>query len=85
MSGNPPCVDAPVTASTLAWRWRLDRSKLVLLHRYVGLVIAGFLLMAGVTGILLAWNHELYALPDPSTGAVPELANDEFFVDPYSG
>lgn len=141
MSGNPPSVDAPVTGPTWTRRWRPDRSTLVLLHRYVGLVIAGFLLMAGVTGSLLAWNHELeawaaptlwrvdrphadaprldplllrgrvqalhpdtfvaraplnarpdepvvfklYALPAPSTGAVPELANDEVFVDPYSG
>lgn len=141
MSGNPPSVDAPVSGSTWAQRWRPDRSTLVLLHRYVGLVIAGFLLMAGTTGSLLAWNHELeawaaptlwrvdrphadaprldplllrdrvqalhpdtfvarvplkarpdepvvfklYALPDPSTGAVPELANDEVFVNPYSG
>lgn len=35
------------------------RSWLVLLHRYVGLVIAGFLVIAGLTGALLVWYPEL--------------------------
>lgn len=121
-------------------RVRLDRSLLVLLHRYVGLTMAGFLLVAGLTGSLLAWNDELeavlapslflarppaaeavpidalvlrdlvqslhpqafvaqvplaipegrslafrlYALPD-ATGATRELADDQVFVDPYTG
>ncbi|HVL02128.1 MAG TPA: PepSY-associated TM helix domain-containing protein [Dongiaceae bacterium] len=37
----------------------MSRRYLVLFHRYVGLVMAGFLLIAGVTGALLAWNDEL--------------------------
>lgn len=41
------------------------RQLLVLLHRYVGLAMAGFLLMAGLTGSLLAWNDELEALVSP--------------------
>jgi uncharacterized iron-regulated membrane protein len=117
------------------------RRYLVLMHRYVGLVIALFLLIASLTGSLLAWNDELealispqlfrsapatpgatmldplqlrervqaqyrhtfvprvllqleagrsvkfrlYALPDPKTGKTPELANDEVFVNPYTG
>jgi uncharacterized iron-regulated membrane protein len=138
--------NALITATATANpRWRIDRSLLVLVHRYVGLVMAGFLLLAGLTGSLLAWNHELEALaapslwriavppskapmidalqlrdhvqalhpdtfvaraplkvrpgaplvfrlyalpdpdPDPATGAVPELANDEVFVDPHTG
>lgn len=141
MSGGCSSVDANEPGASFARHWRVGRSDLVRLHRYVGLVIAGFLLQAGITGSLLAWNHELeawsspelwrikqphpnadrmdpllirdriqalypgtfvarvplskkpnepvvlrlYALPDPATGEAPELANDEVFVDPYSG
>jgi len=41
------------------------RAWLVLAHRWVGLVIAGFLLVAGLTGALLAWNDELEAWLSP--------------------
>lgn len=117
------------------------RPLLVLIHRYVGLALAGFLLLAGLTGSLLAWNSELEALVSPSlfkasppapdatpldplllrekvqadnpgvfvgrvpltvepgkamvfrlqpavdsgTGAAPVLANDQVFVNPYTG
>lgn len=122
-------------------RWRVDRALLVVLHRWAGLVLAGFLLLAGLTGALLAWNHELEAVvspdlfiaappspgaplldplelrervqaayphahagrvileaepgrtllfrlsavPDPVTGTVAELPNDQVFVNPYTG
>ncbi|MFG6208196.1 PepSY-associated TM helix domain-containing protein [Pseudomonas retamae] len=35
------------------------RAVLVLLHRYIGLATAVFLLLAGLTGSILAFNHEL--------------------------
>ena len=35
------------------------RALLVLFHRYIGLATALFLMMAGITGSLLAFNHEL--------------------------
>lgn len=35
------------------------RAFLVLLHRYIGLATAVFLLLAGLTGSILAFNHEL--------------------------
>ena len=35
------------------------RQLYVLLHRYLGLVIAAFLALAGLTGSLLAFHHEL--------------------------
>lgn len=35
------------------------RPLLVTLHRYVGLTIAGFLIVAGLTGALLSWDREL--------------------------
>ncbi len=118
----------------MRWFW-------VLAHRYVGLVMAGFLLIAGLTGALLAWYHELdaalnphlFRVQAPHSAAAPldaltlresvlarypgavidyvslrrtqgeaavfylegaldsasgeplQLANDEVFVDPYSG
>ncbi|MET1027834.1 MAG: PepSY-associated TM helix domain-containing protein [Dongiaceae bacterium] len=35
------------------------RSAFVLLHRWVGLTIAGFLFIAGSTGAVISWDHEL--------------------------
>jgi uncharacterized iron-regulated membrane protein len=35
------------------------RQLLVLLHRYAGLTIAGFLFMSGITGAVISWDHEL--------------------------
>lgn len=31
----------------------------VLVHRYAGLLIAGFLFLSGVTGAVISWDHEL--------------------------
>ncbi len=41
------------------------RRGLLIAHRCVGLVLAGFLLVAGLTGAMLAWNDELEALISP--------------------
>lgn len=41
------------------------RPILVLIHRYVGLLMAGFLLLAGLTGALLAFNYELDSAISP--------------------
>jgi uncharacterized iron-regulated membrane protein len=35
------------------------RSLLVAAHRFVGLAIAGFLIVAGLTGAVISWDHEL--------------------------
>lgn len=37
----------------------MARHHIVILHRYVGLVMAGFLIIAGLTGALLVWYQEL--------------------------
>lgn len=42
------------------------RAVAVLIHRWVGLVMAGFLLLAGLTGVLLVWYHELDTALNPS-------------------
>jgi uncharacterized iron-regulated membrane protein len=41
------------------------RAALVLLHRYVGLALAGFLILSGLTGSVIAFNHELDAWLNP--------------------
>lgn len=35
------------------------RPIFVLLHRYVGLVLAAFLIVTGLTGAVISWDHEL--------------------------
>jgi uncharacterized iron-regulated membrane protein len=35
------------------------------LHRWVGLLIAGFLIISGVTGAVISWDHELDDLLNP--------------------
>lgn len=42
------------------------RAAAVVVHRWVGLVMAGFLLIAGLTGSLLVWYHELDAAINPT-------------------
>jgi uncharacterized iron-regulated membrane protein len=37
-----------------------------LAHRWVGLAIAGFLFVSGLTGAVIAWEHELDALLNPT-------------------
>jgi uncharacterized iron-regulated membrane protein len=110
--------------------------KLLLIHRWAGLALAAFLLLAGLTGAVLVWAEELETLinpqlmrvtppaagarpldpltlrdrvaqryphaqilsvpltPSPGHALVyslkprkgePELANDQVFVDPYTG
>ncbi|MEX0791590.1 MAG: PepSY-associated TM helix domain-containing protein [Pirellulaceae bacterium] len=112
------------------------RRVLVVVHRYVGLAIALFLVVAGLTGSILAYQHELDVVLNPSLfhaeapspgaepltflhmrqrlleqlpgadvsyvplrftpnqsvlfyasagEAGPELDNDQYFVDPYTG
>ncbi len=38
---------------------------MLLLHRWAGLVIAGFLVIAGLTGAVISWDHELDELLNP--------------------
>jgi len=43
------------------------RPVFVWLHRYVGLAVAAFLLIEGLTGALLAFNADLSRALDPRT------------------
>jgi uncharacterized iron-regulated membrane protein len=35
------------------------RATLTVLHRWAGLITAGFLFISGVTGAIISWDHEL--------------------------
>jgi len=71
------------------------RAVLVVLHRYLGLMTAGFLLIAGLTGSLLAWNAELdvlinpklfhVAAPGPEVPVLDALALRRAVVERYPG
>lgn len=63
-------------------RWRIDRPLLMRVHRWVGLVLAGFLLLSGLTGALLAWNDELEAAINPQLFRVVPPALDVRPMDP---
>lgn len=55
----------------------------VIAHRWAGLTIALFLCVAGLTGSLIAWNHELGALTAPAFyHAEPPTPNAKP-LDPY--
>lgn len=41
------------------------RNLATLLHRWVGLAIAGFLFVTGLTGAVISWDHELDNLLNP--------------------
>ncbi len=41
------------------------RAAFTLLHRWVGLAIAGFLFVSGLTGAVISWDHELDDLLNP--------------------
>ena len=63
--------------------WRV-RTGLVLFHRWAGLVLAGFLLVAGLTGSLLAFHDELEAALSPSLWRVEPPAPQAEPLDPLS-
>jgi uncharacterized iron-regulated membrane protein len=58
------------------------RQVFVLIHRYVGLVMAGFLLIAGLTGALLPFYHELDAALNPQLLQVTPPSADARPIDP---
>ena len=64
--------DTDLAASEGAPRWGTAaitppalRPALTWIHRWVGLVIAGFLFVSGVTGAVISWDHELDDLLNP--------------------
>jgi uncharacterized iron-regulated membrane protein len=58
------------------WRWIL-----VLVHRYVGLSIAGFLVIAGLTGAVLTFEPELDAALNPDLFEAPTPGREHLPLD----
>lgn len=57
----PRVTDAPAAVRVGG----LTRRALRRLHRYLGLTMAGFLIVSGVTGSVISWDHELDAWLNP--------------------
>src|SRR6185295_7250744 len=55
------------------------RAAFVLIHRFVGLTIAAFLFVSGVTGAIISWDHELDELINPHLVEAPGRGA---FLDP---
>jgi uncharacterized iron-regulated membrane protein len=55
------------------------RQVFTLLHRFVGLGIAGFLFVSGLTGAVISWDHELDELLNPHLN---DVASRGAFMDP---
>ena len=53
-------------------------------HRWVGLLLAGFLCVAGLTGSLLVWNDELDAAINPAIFQADRPAADSQPIDPLA-
>ncbi len=51
-------------------------------HRWVGLLLAGFLCVAGLTGSLLVWNDELDAAINPAMFRTGQPAPGVQPIDP---
>jgi len=54
---------------------------MVRLHRWAGLAIAGFLVVAGLTGAVISWDHELDGVLNPH---LTEASADRLVVDPFA-
>lgn len=59
------------------------RRRFVVLHRYIGLVMSGFLIIAGLTGALLVWYYELDALINPQWLRVEPPATHSEPLSPF--
>ncbi len=59
------------------------RRFISLIHRYVGLVMAVFLLIAGLTGAILVWYHELDAMLNPQLLQIRAPAPDAQPLSPF--
>ena len=59
------------------------RRVAILVHRYVGLVMTAFLVVAGLTGALLAFNQELDTALNPALLRVEPPTPGARLLDPY--
>ncbi|MBC3921017.1 PepSY domain-containing protein [Undibacterium sp. CY18W] len=57
---------------------------MVIVHRWVGLVLAGFLILSGLTGSLLAWNTELETMLNPQLFLAAPPTEHAAMLDPLT-
>jgi uncharacterized iron-regulated membrane protein len=60
----------------------MQRRTWVLVHRWVGLAMAAFLVLAGLTGAFLAWYHELDRALNPALMRAAEVPAGTPALDP---
>jgi uncharacterized iron-regulated membrane protein len=60
------------------------RQALVRLHRWVGLGLAGFLIVVGLTGAAIAWNDALERVFAPALFVLPQTAAVRPALDPFA-
>ncbi|MFZ6876211.1 PepSY-associated TM helix domain-containing protein [Undibacterium sp. Di27W] len=60
------------------------RPTMIIFHRWAGLVLAGFLILSGLTGSILAWNAELEALLSPELFLAEAPSQHAPMLDPLS-
>lgn len=63
-ASSSPAPATPVRAAARSARSAV-RPVLTFVHRWVGLVIAAFLFVSGVTGAVISWDHELDDVLNP--------------------
>ncbi|MEJ2818182.1 PepSY-associated TM helix domain-containing protein [Caulobacter sp. CCG-8] len=64
-SAAPDAGAAPARSGAMRFAPPGLRPALTFLHRWVGLFIAGFLFVSGVTGAVISWDHELDDVLNP--------------------
>ncbi len=64
-STSPDAGPAPARSGAARFAPPGVRPALTFLHRWVGLFIAGFLFVSGVTGAVISWDHELDDVLNP--------------------
>lgn len=60
-----------MSESGMVFNWHATRHWFVLLHRYAGLLMAGFLFVTGLTGAIISWDHEIDEWLNPHLFAAP--------------
>ncbi|NPU92059.1 MAG: PepSY domain-containing protein [Gammaproteobacteria bacterium] len=60
------------------------RRNIVVVHRYLGLCLAGFLIFSALTGSLLAWYHELDSVFNPAMVQPPATVEGAAAQDPLT-
>jgi uncharacterized iron-regulated membrane protein len=81
----PSHAEQPTVVRAKARRWvRRVKPLAILIHRWVGLVMATFLIVAGLTGSMMAFYPELDAMLNPTLYRVTPPSPDAPLLDPFT-